>query len=232
MNPVTQLRITALLAVAGLVGCQTHSTHAPSIAVPAPAPETAGAIRYQVDGRTSELHILAYRGGTMARLGHNHVISSKDVQGFVFLQQELSRSHVDLTLSVDSLIVDDPRSRSIEGEDFAADVPQDARDGTRRNLLRSEVLDVEHYPSIRLQSTHISGTRARLEVIMRIAIKSETRDVPVIVTLQENGDTLTATGEFAVRQTDFGITPFSIALGALQVQDQLRIKFSIVCHKQ
>jgi len=33
--------------------------------------------RYQVDGAASDVRMLVYRGGTMARLGHNHVLSSK-----------------------------------------------------------------------------------------------------------------------------------------------------------
>jgi hypothetical protein len=37
-----------------------------------------------------------------------------------------------------------------------------------------------------------------------------------------------ASGEFPLRQTDLGLTPFSAMLGALQVQDEMRISFHIV----
>jgi hypothetical protein len=56
--------------------------------------------------------------------------------------------------------------------------------------------------------------------------------VLVPATVREDGGRLTASGEFAIKQTDFGITPFTVALGALQVLDQLRIKFSVVCVKE
>jgi hypothetical protein len=35
-------------------------------------------------------------------------------------------------------------------------------------------------------------------------------------------------GSFELRQTALGLTPFSLMLGALQVQDAMRIKFEIV----
>ena len=46
------------------------------------------------------------------------------------------------------------------------------------------------------------------------------------------GAKLTASGEFDVLQTQFGIKPFSVALGALEVQDRLHIEFTIVAEKR
>ena len=43
---------------------------------------------------------------------------------------------------------------------------------------------------------------------------------------------LSATGEFDVLQSDFGIKPFTAALGALTVQDRLHVKFSVVADKK
>ena len=40
--------------------------------------------------------------------------------------------------------------------------------------------------------------------------------------------TVEASGEFPLRQTDLGLTPFSALLGALQVVDEMKIRFRIV----
>lgn len=225
--------LTALIVFA-ISACQTKPAKPlqPSATTPAPVTDTTGATRYQVDAQASDVHILVYRGGTMARLGHNHVVSSKDLRGTLFLHEDLKRSRVELQLPVLSLSVDEQKSRAAEGEDFAAEVPQDARDGTRKNMLRPEVLDGEKYSTITLQSIAIAGTRSRPELTMRVKIKDVARDIPVVATLLERGQSVTVSGEFAIKQTDFGITPFSVALGALQVVDQLKIKFSIVCRQQ
>lgn len=225
---------TAFIALMtlGLAAC-----HAPAVKPSAPGGtpteiSVPGAVHYQVDSAASELHILVYRGGAMARMGHNHVISSKNVSGSLWVHPNLTRSRLLLTLPVNSLIVDDAAARQAEGEDFAVAVPQDARDGTRKNMLRPEVLDGEQYPNVTLQSTAISGTRASPLLTLHITIKNASHDVSVPVKLTETAEGLTASGQFDLKQTDFGITPFSIALGALKVVDAMHIKFSIICRQQ
>jgi polyisoprenoid-binding protein YceI len=178
------------------------------------------------------VHILVYRGGAMARLGHNHALSSQSVTGDLHLHPDLSKTQLRLSLPVASLDVDDAAVRATEGEDFAASVPQDAREGTKRNLLRADVLDAEHFPTIDLQASAVAGTRNAPQLTMRIALKGVTRELLVPVTVEESGSTLVAAGEFSIKQTDFGITPFSVALGALQVQDAVRIRFRLVAEKK
>jgi hypothetical protein len=58
------------------------------------------------------------------------------------------------------------------------------------------------------------------------------REVQVPVRIAAEGAKLTASGEFDILQTEFGIKPFSVALGALEVQDKLHIKFSVVAEKR
>jgi hypothetical protein len=54
--------------------------------------------------------------------------------------------------------------------------------------------------------------------------------VPVVAAV--NGDRLTASGEFEILQTDFGIKPFSVALGALEVKDRLLVRFKLVASQR
>ena len=224
---VAYLAATCLIASC-LTACQTTKVRPAAPAPAAPLVSTAGARHYRVDSAASELHILVYRGGPMAHLGHNHVLSSPSVEGDIYLQDDVSKSLVSLALPVDSLVVDDAQARSVEGDDFSAAVPDEAREGTRQHLMQPETLDAEHYPMITLQSVAIGGTRHAPQLTMRVTLKGVARDVDVNATVIEDDHRLTATGEFSILQTDFGITPFSVALGALKVQDGVRIKFKIV----
>jgi len=220
--------VGALALFAGLSGCQPKAVRPTTSAVtPTTQTDVAGAVRYRVDSAASEVRILVYRGGTMARLGHNHVVSSKHVTGELQLHSDLSRSQLSLSMPVASLIVDDSQARAAEGADFAAEVPQEAREGTHKNLVSSAVLDVERFPEIKLQSVAVSGTRDTPSMVMRITIKGVARDVVVLAEVQEEGNRLVVEGEFAVQQSDFGIKPLSVALGALVVQDKLRIRFHL-----
>ena len=199
---------------------------------PTPAADTRGATVYQVDAASSQLAILVYRGGKFSRLGHNHVMTSQDVTGRVWVHPEFSRSGFELAFPVAKLVVDDTEARRAAGGDFPPDIPQSDKDGTRKNMLKPEVLDGDHYAEVKLRAAKIGGTLAEPQVTAHITIKDASRDVEVPVQIAVEGAKLSASGEFDVLQTDFGIKPFSVALGALEVQDRLHIKFRIVAAKQ
>ncbi|HEY0681128.1 MAG TPA: YceI family protein [Steroidobacter sp.] len=196
-----------------------------------PASET-GAEVYEIDPQASVLHIHVFRGGTFARLGHNHVITSKSVTGRVWMRPQFSGSGFELSFPVADLIVDDPDARRAAGSDFPPEIPAADKDGTRKNMLRKEVLDAENYPKVKVQSVAISGSLQAPRISARITIKDATRDVVVPATLAVNGSRLTASGEFDIQQTDFGMKPFSVALGALEVQDRLHVRFNLVATKR
>lgn len=204
----------------------------PTPTEPAPPPSEAGAAIYEIDPQASVLHIHVFRGGTFARLGHNHVMSSKSVTGRVWMRQQLSASGFELSFPVADLIVDDPEARRAAGSDFPPDIPQADKEGTRKNMLRKEVLDGENFPKVTVKSAAIAGSLQAPQITARITIKDATREVMVPATIVVNGARLTASGEFEIRQTDFGMKPFSVALGALEVQDQLRVRFNLVAVKR
>lgn len=203
---------------------------APSVP-PTPAADMRGATIYDVRAQESAVHILVYRGGTLSRLGHNHVVTSKALSGRVGIQPKFESSAFELSFPVRELIVDDPQDRRAAGGDFPPDIPQADKDGTRRNMLRPDVLDGERYPTIRLVAVKIAGTLEAPRITARITIKEASRDVEVPVKMVVDGGRLTASGEFDILQTDFGIKPFSVALGALEVQDRLHVTFKVVAEK-
>ena len=200
---------------------------------PAPtAPDTRGAAVYEVDARSSQLSILVFRGGKLSRLGHNHVMTSHDVHGRAWVHPEFARSGFELSFPVAKLVVDDPEARRAAGSDFPPEIPQSDKDGTRRNMLKPEVLDGERYSEVKVASAKVGGTLQAPQVTARITIKDASREVQVPVKLAVEGAKLTASGEFDILQTEFGIKPFSVALGALEVQDKLHIKFAITAEKR
>ena len=226
---VCVLALAASLAM--LQSACTPAARGPAAATNASLPQrpldSRGAEVYDIVPARSELHVLVYRGGTLARLGHNHVVSCANVVGSVWRVEPFERSGFEIHFAVKDLIVDALESRRAEGEQFVSEVPSDAREGTYRNLLKPEVLDGDHYPAIRVRSVSISGSREAFSALAAVTIKNATREIPVAATVRYEHDTLLASGEFDVKQTDFGITPFSIGLGVLQVQDTLHIKFKL-----
>jgi polyisoprenoid-binding protein YceI len=195
-------------------------------------PTEAGATIYQIDPQASSLHVFVYRGGTFARLGHNHVMTSKSVTGRVWMRPSFPASGFELSFPVADLIVDDPDARRAAGTDFPPDIPAADKEGTRKNMLRKEVLDAETYPTVTVKAATIEGSLQAPKITVRITIKNATKDVIVPTNIVVNGDGLTASGEFDILQTDFGMKPFSVALGALEVHDRLHVRFNLVAAKR
>jgi polyisoprenoid-binding protein YceI len=222
--------VVAGLTLWGLTACQT-SPPPVEMPVPAPAPTPAavpaGSHEYQVIAEESLLQILVYRGGAMARLGHNHVIASHHLTGAVNVADDLVQSRFDISVPVNELTIDEPAMRELAGADFPPGVPQSARDGTRKNMLSDALLDGEQYPAIRLRATDIVATGEGYDVGVEITIKDQVREVRVPVTFDNQQGTLVARGEFPLKQSDLGLKPFSVAMGTLVVLDEMRIHFEV-----
>jgi polyisoprenoid-binding protein YceI len=216
----------------GLAACQTSppTTETPP-AAPKPAEPAlvpAGAHEYAVVAEESLLQILVYRGGAMARLGHNHVIASHQLSGTVFVADDPLQSRFDISIPVNELTIDEPAMREMAGADFPPGVPQSARDGTRKNMLSEALLDGEKYPAIRLRATDVVAAAEGFDVGVEITIKDQVRSVRVPVTLDRKEGALVARGEFPLKQSDLGFKPFSVAMGTLVVLDEMRIHFEVV----
>jgi polyisoprenoid-binding protein YceI len=188
---------------------------------------------YDVVPSESLLTILAFRGGALAKAGHNHVIASHDVSGTFYVPDDVLRSTFELHVPVARLTIDEPALRAKEGADFPTNVPDSAKEGTRHNMLSEALLSGDQYPEFTLVSQRMQpgsmGTSVQADVQVNIRGQSHTVQVPVAYTLT-NGE-LVASGELSIKQTDLGLTPFSAMLGALQVQDEMHIKFRIVAYR-
>lgn len=238
-NFIPRLRFRPLLAgVMLLVGssltaCQTAPTTgavAPSTA-PLPALPVPGALHYVIDPKLSDVRFLVYKAGALASFGHDHVIQAKDMQGDVYLAKDFTASGFSLTLPVSGFVVDDPAARSVEGPDFAKQPSQAAIDGTRKNMLGPDLLDADHYPDVTIRSVKFSGPDWGPDATVRIELHGATRDITVPIAVERSGDTLTVTGSFDFKQTDFGLKPFSALGGGLQVADGMRVRFRLVAQK-
>src|SRR5271168_3241032 len=87
---------------------------APELQAQAPDQGSPGTI-YRVDETQSELRILVYRAGPLARLGHNHVMVNRAIRGTLSLAEEPGASVFSLTIPAAGFVVDDARARSEEG---------------------------------------------------------------------------------------------------------------------
>jgi polyisoprenoid-binding protein YceI len=218
----------ALLLVACGVPQPRQAPHAPPAPPVPPAPHAPAGQRYRIDTGQSEIRVLVYRAGVMAALGHNHVIVNRSLSGWVTVAGSPSAAAFALTVPAANFVVDDGQARSEEGADFAEPVADDAKAGTAHNMLGPSVLDAEQHPSITLRSVSITETGHGLEATVAIDAAGHESQIAVPFAVERAEQRLIARGALTVRQTALGLTPFSIFLGALRVDDALGLKFRLV----
>ncbi|MBS0365773.1 MAG: YceI family protein [Proteobacteria bacterium] len=214
---------------------------APGPAQPRPLPSAHAAANlgqpYDIDAAGSLLTVLVWPAGTLAAFGHSHVIASHDLRGTLYLPANPDAASARVEIPVDSLTVDEPSLRADAGPDFAAAVPQEAREGTRRNMLGSAVLDAAEFPVIELDAGGDCAARRQLSgaasapVCVAVTVRGVTRQLALPLHWQLSGGQLTVSGETALRQSDLGLTPLNAMLGALQVRDEMRVRVRLLAQR-
>src|SRR5712691_3606704 len=94
---------------------------------------------FRVDSRESFVAIEVRRGGSLARLGHDHVVASHEVGGYVAPDE----GRADLYFQLDRLEVDEAALRAEAG--FDTQPTQSDIEGTRANML-VRVLEADRFP--------------------------------------------------------------------------------------
>lgn len=170
-----------------------------------------------VDPTRSLVVVEVRRAGSLAKLGHDHVIAAHDLRGFVAPDER----RADLYVRLDTLTVDEPQLRAKAGFDTEPTAEDIA--GTRRNML-GRVLHADAHPYALVAVTRSAEGR---DLDVAITLNGITRHVAVQAALDRDAGGYDATGAFAIEQTDFGIRPFSIMGGALAVANRLDIRFAV-----
>lgn len=177
------------------------------IAVTAAAQQGANSGR-PIDQQKSAITLRVYKTGLLSAFAHNHEIRAPIQQG-TFDDQKRT---VELTVEAKELRVLDP------------DASASDRIQVQANMVGPKVLDVEKYPEIKFHSTTVSpAENGKWIVHGDLTLHGQTH--PVTVDVQ--GDKGHYTGSATLKQTDFGITPITIAGGAVKVKDEVRVEFEI-----
>lgn len=224
----TTISLTGSLLLAACAPLQTQQPLQPL--PPAAQAAAAPASRYlqwqaqgetvlRIDAQASLLTITVRRGGALARLGHDHVVASRTLDGWVAPQ----RGQASFQFRLDAMSVDEAGLRAAAGLETTPS--GEAIAGTRRNML-VRVLDAERYPLVQIEAR--TGTAPDM-LDAAISLHGVTRQVAVPATIVRSADgrSLQASGKLLLKQSDFGIVPFSVLGGAMAVQDQMELAFSI-----
>jgi polyisoprenoid-binding protein YceI len=178
-------------------------------------------VRYVLVAEESAFVAQAFATGLLSAFAHSPKIAIRNFEGeaeFTASGARLENAHLHLRIPADSLEVIDGASES------------DREEINRRT--RDEVLETDRFSEIVYDSSKVTGSgngnRYWLALSGELTLRGITRTMPVSAKVIVNGNSLRATGDFQIRQSDFGIPPVTAAAGTIRLKDEVKCTFDIL----
>jgi polyisoprenoid-binding protein YceI len=116
------------------------------------------------------------------------------------------------------------------------EMKRDDRRKLEQEMYRN-VLDVDHFPTAVFESTEITvrpldQDLLQAHVVGELSFHGVTKTESFDGRVASMGSTMRVSGEFTLRQSDYGIKPVSFVGGALRLKDDLKFSFELVARKQ
>ncbi len=159
-------------------------------------------------------------------LGHQHAVEAKLLSSTLVLGAEQQAGQ--LVFDMASFDADTANARKKLGLSGTTD--EATRTAVNKNMRGSDVLDITKYPTATfdIASAKATGEKSKHGLPMyrlegNFTLHGKTRPQSVTVEVDQSRGWLHIRGGFLIKQTSFGITPYSKAFGAIGVADELRI---------
>lgn len=172
--------------------------------------------------RVSTFTVQAFAAGMLSALGHDPTFAARDYSGEIECNPDTGEgASLVLRVKAASLrLVDDFSSK-------------DRR--TIEDTMQAEVLESATFPDITYDSpasvtvaTRTVDGQFDLAMNGTLALHGVSRRHPITAKVIASGAMLRAFGQFAIRQSDYGIKPVNVGGGALKVKDELKCVFDVV----
>jgi polyisoprenoid-binding protein YceI len=185
---------------------------------PKPKPQSRA---YTIDLSQSLVAATLTQEGFIARRYPTHRIEVKNFSGRITMSaKDENQVAVEVEAETKSLTNVDQGMSDFERKEFHA-------------ILNDTVLESDKFPKINFASVSIndvqkSGDARSFTLNGDLTLRGVTRRVSFPVKVTMSGEELRATGEAKLKQSDFGIQPYSGKLGMIKIGDEVKINFSIV----
>jgi polyisoprenoid-binding protein YceI len=189
------------------------------------AAEQPAVVHFRLVAGDSTFTVQAFAEGLFSAVGHDPVIAIRNFSGELrFVPETFESASLRVTIDVNSLAV-------------TGKVKEKDRVDIERTM-REQVLEVQKYSEIVFSSNNISTNRVargryRVRIIGDLTLHGVTqKSLWISAEASATDDTLRAKGEFSLKQSDFGIKPFSAVGGTIKLKNELKFVFDIVTKKE
>jgi polyisoprenoid-binding protein YceI len=124
------------------------------------------------------------------------------------------------------LVVDADSFEVLRGDGGVKGLSGPEKAVVRSNALKS--LKAGRFPEIRFSADAIEQADDGYRLVGTLQIRGKSRDHVIDLHTEDLGDSWRIAAESTVRQSDYGIKPFSLLMGSVQVADEVAISFAAV----
>lgn len=177
---------------------------------------------YTIVPGESSFWVFVPKTGLLSGLAHDHEIGVKSFSGKIVVPESgTGGGSLELNVDAASLEVLDKK-------------PSEADKKKIYNSMHNEVLESAKHPKITFKSVSVDDLKSTGGDSYGFALSGDltlhgvTKRITVPVSLTINAKELRAVGKYTLRQTDFGIKPYSAAGGTIKVKNEITVHFNIV----
>jgi polyisoprenoid-binding protein YceI len=181
-------------------------------------------LKFLIDGIASRFTVQAFATGLLSSLGHDPTMGIRDFDGEIECDPETyAKAHVRITVRTNAMEVLDEMKR-----DDCKKLEQE---------MYGKVLEVDRFPEAVFESKEVTVEKLSADLLVAhlkgaLSFHGAAQAHSFDARVTSMGGMLRISGEFALRQSDYGIKPFSFAGGALRLKDELKFSFELVARKQ
>lgn len=165
----------------------------------------------------SKLLVWTFKEGLLSRVAHDLCIEARGWRASATLEGR--RFSVDVVVPVRGL-----RVLGQVKDGLVSPLSDKDHKEIESNISGKHVLDADRSPDVRFMGTgDLDGQRLE----GRLTLRGATQPLSAPLTVREGEGRLVVVGEVRFRQTTFGLKPYSAMLGALKVQDEVRVTWEV-----
>ncbi|HWX98541.1 MAG TPA: YceI family protein [Mycobacterium sp.] len=173
---------------------------------------------WRLDASDGELLIRTGVKGRAARMGHRLTIVMTRWQATVSWAGAEPVA-AELAVETDSFDV-------LRGEGGVKGLSGPEKTLVRSNALKS--LDAGRFPEIRFTTETIDKTDDGYRLTGKLHIRGKSRQHVIDLRTEDLGGSWRMSAESSVRQSDYGVKPYSLLMGSVQVADDVTVSFAAV----
>jgi polyisoprenoid-binding protein YceI len=180
-----------------------------------------------VDPARSHILAITGKGGLLRFLGHQHAVQATEWSAdLTFDAEDPARSRLRLLVPVRGLRIDTERAITLAG--LTSRPSENTVQELQEKMTGPRFLDAARFPEIVFESQTVARAgEGTLRVAGLLRLHGQTRPVTADVRVTRVDPAgYRFMGELAVRQSDYGIKPESVA-GVVDVADEVVIRFDV-----